>query len=83
MIDIDCDYMELSMEDVPDKVRHLINQEMLDKYNKELPSKEVIENYKNERRFYERVKQDSVTLLGGFFKKIIGACRLCAPLYIA
>lgn len=56
-IDIDCDYMELSMEDVPDKARHLINQEMLDKYNKELPSKEVIENYKNERRFYEQVKQ--------------------------
>ncbi len=56
-IDIDCDYMELSMEDVPDEARHMISQEMLDKYNKELPSKEVIENYKNERRFYEQAKQ--------------------------
>lgn len=53
---IDCDYMPLEMEDIPDEARGYITQEMLEEYNSSLPSKEVLEKYKEERRYYEQVK---------------------------
>ena len=54
---IDCDYMSLEMEDVPEEAKRYITQEMLDEYNSSLPSKEVLEKYKEECRYYEQVKQ--------------------------
>lgn len=54
---IDCDYMPLEMEDIPDEARGYITQEMLEEYNSSLPSKEVLEKYKEEHRYYEQVKE--------------------------
>lgn len=54
---IDCEYMLLKMSDVPNDVKTHITQEMLDEYNASLPSKEVLEKYKEECRYYEQVKE--------------------------
>ena len=54
---IDCDYMPLEMDDVPDEAKGHIMQKMLEEYNSSLPSKEVLEKYKEERRYYEQVKE--------------------------
>lgn len=51
---IDCDYMELTMEIVPYEARRSITQSMLDEYNSKLPSKEIIEKYKEKMRFYKQ-----------------------------
>lgn len=51
---IDCDYMELSMECIPCEAKGSITQSMLDEYNSKLPSKEVVEKYKREMRFYKQ-----------------------------
>lgn len=54
---IDCEYMLLEMNDVPNDAKAYITQEMLDEYNASLPSKEVLEKYKEERRYYEQIKE--------------------------
>lgn len=54
---IDCQYMLLEMDDVPDEAKIHITQEMLDEYNASLPSKEVVNSYKEERRYYEQIKE--------------------------
>lgn len=54
---IDCEYRLLEMDDVPDEAKTHITQEMLDEYNASLPSKEVINSYKEERRYYEQIKE--------------------------
>ena len=54
---IDCEYMSLEMDDVPDEAKTHITQEMLDEYNASLPSKEVVNSYKEERRYYEQIKE--------------------------
>lgn len=54
---IDCEYMLLKMSDVPNDVKTHITQEMLDEYNASLPSKEVLDKYKEECRYYEQVKE--------------------------
>lgn len=53
---IDYDYMPLEMEDVPIEAKAYITQKMLDEYNESLPSKEILDNYKEEHRYYEQVK---------------------------
>ena len=52
---IDCEYMLLEMEDVPNDAKTYITQEMLDEYNTSLPSEKVLEKYKEEYRYYEQV----------------------------
>ena len=52
---IDCEYMLLEMEDVPNDAKTYITQEMLDEYNTSLPSEKVLEKYKEEYRYYEKV----------------------------
>lgn len=54
---IDCEYMLLEMDDVPIEAKTHITQEMLDEYNASLPSKEILEKYKEEYRYYEQVKE--------------------------
>lgn len=54
---IDCEYMLLEMDDVPNEAKTHITQEMLDEYNASLPSKEILEKYKEECRYYEQVKE--------------------------
>lgn len=54
---IDCDYIPLEMEDVPEEAREYITQKMLEEYNSSLPSKEVLEKYKEECRYYKQVKE--------------------------
>lgn len=54
---IDCEYIPLEMEDVPVDAKKYITQEMLDEYNASLPSKEFLDSYKEERRYYEQVKE--------------------------
>ena len=54
---IDCEYMLLKMDDVPNEAKTHITQEMLDEYNASLPSKEILEKYKEECRYYEQVKE--------------------------
>lgn len=54
---IDCEYMLLEMDDVPNDAMAYITQKMLDEYNASLPSKEVIDSYKLQRRYYEQIKE--------------------------
>lgn len=54
---IDCQYMLLEMDDVPNDAKAYITQKMLDEYNASLPSKEVIDSYKLQRRYYEQIKE--------------------------
>jgi hypothetical protein len=54
---IDCEYMLLEMDDVPNEAKTYITQEMIDEYNASLPSKEVLEKYKEECRYYEQIKE--------------------------
>lgn len=53
--DIDRKYVELSMDDVPDGAKNIINSEMINKYNESLPSKEILERFKCEWRAYKQV----------------------------
>lgn len=59
---IDCEYIPLELEDVPLNAKTYITQEMLDEYNASLPSKEILDNYKEERRYYEQVKEHPVDI---------------------
>lgn len=56
--EIDCKYAELSMDDIPVGAENLITQEMLDKFNATLPSKEALDKFKSEWRFYEQATEN-------------------------
>lgn len=60
---IDCEYMLLEMDDIPNEAKIHITQEMLDEYNASLPSKEILEKNKEECRYYELVKASNLLLL--------------------
>lgn len=55
---IDCEYMKLTMDLVPYEARDYITQSMLDEYNSKLPSKEIVEEYKREMRFYKQAEDN-------------------------
>lgn len=57
---IDCDYMELSMDDVPNEAKGSITTEMLNNYNTSLPSNDILETFKKEWRFYKQAKENPV-----------------------
>lgn len=45
---IDCEYMKLSMDDVPGEYRSVVTQKALDEYNASLPTEEIIIYSKSE-----------------------------------
>lgn len=54
---IDAHYMPLSMEDVPENAKN-ITSEMLEEYNKSLPSEKVINAFKEEWRFWRQSEEN-------------------------
>lgn len=56
--EIDCEYVELSMEDVPSGYQSIITQTKLDEYNATLPSKEVIDTFKDEWRIFRQTQEN-------------------------
>lgn len=59
---VDKKYMELMMEDVPEELKDKITLEMLDNYNATLPSKEVLQEFKNAWRFYRQAKDNPINV---------------------
>ena len=46
----------LTPEDIPDEVKDVVTQEMLDAYNRELPDQAEVDTYEKKMRFYHEVK---------------------------
>lgn len=59
---VDKKYMELMMGDVPEELKGEITLEMLDNYNATLPSKEVLQEFKNAWRFYRQAKDNPINV---------------------
>ena len=59
---VDKKYMELMMEDVPEELKGKVTLEMISKYNAELPSKEVLQEFKNAWRFYRQAKENPISV---------------------
>lgn len=56
--EIDSEYLELSMDDIPEEAIDIIHQQELDEYNLSLPSKEMLSEYKSELRFYKQAMEE-------------------------
>lgn len=55
---IDCEYMELTMDDIPPELKSFISQASINEYNDTLPSSEVLDKFKEDWRFYKQAKED-------------------------
>ena len=53
---IDCAYVKLTMDLVPEEAKGSITQQMLDEYNNQLPPEEELKKYREEMRFFMQAK---------------------------
>lgn len=60
---IDYDYLPLDTSDIPQNMQDKITIEEIDRYNKSLPSREALEDYKANLNFYYRAKDRAESIV--------------------
>lgn len=55
---IDCEYMELSIDEIPYELKGIITQDMVDEYNSALPSNDILNEFKSKWRFCQQAQEN-------------------------
>lgn len=59
---VDNRYKEISIGDVPEELKDKVTLEMINNYNANLPSQEVLQKFKDDWRFYRQAKENPINV---------------------